>query len=129
MVSQVRGSVSSQIREFRGLRGFKIPELHRFATSELRKFKISDLYRFATSELRRFKIPDLHRFATLELRRFKIPVFMDSTSLKTYFMNFVNSPTVKMEENASLPAPPAACAAEDASTPPPPVARAAGGWR
>jgi hypothetical protein len=76
--SRFHGFAGSWLRVFagswlQGLRGFKIPELHRFATSELRKFKVPDLHRFATSELCRFKIPDLHKFVTSELRRFKIP--------------------------------------------------------
>jgi hypothetical protein len=41
-------------------------------TSGLRRFKVPDLHKFATSGLRRFKVPDLHEFATSELHRLKI---------------------------------------------------------
>jgi hypothetical protein len=66
-----------------------IRDLHKFATSEPRRFKIPDLHRFATSGLRRFKIPDLHKFVTSSFAGSRFPIFIESTTLKTYFMNFV----------------------------------------
>jgi hypothetical protein len=62
----------------------------------LRRFKIPDLRRFVTSRLRRFKIPD---FVDSRLRGFVgsiFQIFIDSTSLRTYFMNFVKPDVLRV---------------------------------